>query len=168
MTDDLVQRLRSNRPIPTIPHEAADRIEAQAAEIERLRERVKKVENNNRELRGSKERVYAATDLRQPTQSDADVLEEMRFTYEVVCSEGYNDPDYTEALDFEIEARGWEAAFAVAVAKLRQPKQSDALRDQLLQECLVKLRDVQGTEAPKQYACNLIKRIERVLEEQSK
>jgi hypothetical protein len=38
MTDDLVQRLRSNRPIPTIPHEAADRIEAQAAEIERLRE----------------------------------------------------------------------------------------------------------------------------------
>lgn len=46
--------------------------------------------------------------------------------------------------------------------------QSDALRDQLLQECLVKLRDVQGTEAPKQYACNLIKRIERVLEEQSK
>lgn len=36
MTDDLVQRLRSNRPIPTLPHEAADRIEAQAAEIERL------------------------------------------------------------------------------------------------------------------------------------
>lgn len=27
MTDDLVQRLRSNRPIPTLPHEAADRIE---------------------------------------------------------------------------------------------------------------------------------------------
>ena len=48
------------------------------------------------------------------------------------------------------------------------PTQSDALRDQLLQECLVKLRDVQGTEAPKQYACNLIKRIERVLQEQSK
>jgi hypothetical protein len=48
-----------------------------------------------------------------------------------------------------------------------QPTQSDALRDQLLQECLVKLRDVQGTEAPKQYACNLIKRIERVLQEQS-
>ena len=36
MNDDLVQRLRSNRPIPTLPHEAADRIEAQAAEIERL------------------------------------------------------------------------------------------------------------------------------------
>jgi len=46
--------------------------------------------------------------------------------------------------------------------------QSDALRDQLLQECLVKLRDVQGTEAPKQYACNLIKRIERVLQGQGK
>lgn len=46
--------------------------------------------------------------------------------------------------------------------------QSDALRDQLLQECLVKLRDVQGTEAPKQYACNLIKRIQRVLQGQSK
>ena len=27
MTDDLVQRLRSNRPLPTLPHEAADRIE---------------------------------------------------------------------------------------------------------------------------------------------
>jgi hypothetical protein len=27
MTDDLVKRLRSNRPIPTLPHEAADRIE---------------------------------------------------------------------------------------------------------------------------------------------
>jgi hypothetical protein len=49
-----------------------------------------------------------------------------------------------------------------------QPTQSDALRDQLLQECLVKLRDVQGTAAPKQYACNLIKRIERVLHGQSK
>lgn len=49
-----------------------------------------------------------------------------------------------------------------------QPTQSDALRDQILQECLVKLRDVQGTEAPKQYACNLIKRIERVLQGQSK
>jgi len=37
MTDDLVRRLRSNRPIITLPHEAADRIEAQAAEIEHLR-----------------------------------------------------------------------------------------------------------------------------------
>ncbi len=40
MTDDLVQRLRSSRPIPTIPHEAADRIEAQAAEIERLKNKL--------------------------------------------------------------------------------------------------------------------------------
>lgn len=92
MTDDLVQRLRSNRPIPTLPHEAADRIEEMdrhltmsgkvnkalserievlEAENKWLREGVKRVENNNRELRGSKERVYAATDLRQPTQSDA-------------------------------------------------------------------------------------------------
>lgn len=31
MTDDLVKRLRSNRPIPTLPHEAADRIEALTA-----------------------------------------------------------------------------------------------------------------------------------------
>ena len=67
----------------------------------------------------------------QPTQSDADVLEEMRFTYETVCSEGYNDTDYTEDLDFEIEARGWEAAFAVAVAKLRQPTQSDAVQAEI-------------------------------------
>jgi hypothetical protein len=37
MTDDLVKRLRSNRPIPTLPHEAADRIEALTAEVERLR-----------------------------------------------------------------------------------------------------------------------------------
>ena len=50
---------------------------------------------------------------------------------------------------------------------LPKPIQSDALRDQLLQECLVKLRDVQGTEAPKQYACNLIKRIERLLQAQA-
>lgn len=75
MTDDLVQRLRSNRPIPTLPHEAADRIEALEEDIERLRERVKRVENNNRKLRGSKERVYAATDLRQPTQADMDAME---------------------------------------------------------------------------------------------
>jgi hypothetical protein len=41
MTDEqkaLVARLRSNRPLPTLPHEAADLIEAQAAEIARLRE----------------------------------------------------------------------------------------------------------------------------------
>jgi hypothetical protein len=41
MTDEqkaLVERLRSNRPLPTLPHEAADLIEAQAAENARLRE----------------------------------------------------------------------------------------------------------------------------------
>ena len=42
MTDEqitaMVARLRSNRPLPTLPHEAADMIEAQAAEIARLRE----------------------------------------------------------------------------------------------------------------------------------
>ena len=40
MTDEakaLVERLRGNRPIPTLPHEAADLIETQAREIERLR-----------------------------------------------------------------------------------------------------------------------------------
>jgi choline dehydrogenase-like flavoprotein len=37
MTDDLVKRLRSNRPIPTLPHEAADRIEALTAENEALK-----------------------------------------------------------------------------------------------------------------------------------
>jgi hypothetical protein len=57
-------------------------------------------------------------------------------------------------------------AQAAEIAILRQP-QTDALHDQLLQECLVKLRDVQGTQAPKQYACNLIKRIERVLQGQN-
>jgi hypothetical protein len=34
----LVERLRSNRPLPTLPHEAADLIDALAAEIARLRE----------------------------------------------------------------------------------------------------------------------------------
>ena len=41
MTVELVARLRSNRPIPTLPHEAADLIETQAAEIERLRDAMK-------------------------------------------------------------------------------------------------------------------------------
>jgi hypothetical protein len=47
MTDDdkaLVERLRSNRPLPTLPHEAADRIEALSAENERLRELLTKSE----------------------------------------------------------------------------------------------------------------------------
>ena len=46
MTDDLVKRLRSNRPIPTLPHEAADRIEALTAENERLRLKLKQASNN--------------------------------------------------------------------------------------------------------------------------
>ena len=44
MTDEakaLVARLRGNRPIPTLPHEAADLIETQARENERLREALK-------------------------------------------------------------------------------------------------------------------------------
>lgn len=40
---DLVARLRRNRPIPTLPHEAADRIEAVEAENERLREALRGV-----------------------------------------------------------------------------------------------------------------------------
>jgi hypothetical protein len=60
----------------------------------------------------------------------------------------------------------WKAE-AITAWNTRQP-QTDALHYQLLRECLVKLRDVQGTQAPKQYACNLIKRIERVLQEESK
>lgn len=72
-------------------------------------------------------------------------------------SAALDDPNCSEA--FKQDINDWFAS---------QPTQSDALRDQLLQECLVKLRDVQGTEAPKQYACNLIKRIERVLQEQNK
>jgi hypothetical protein len=94
----------------------------------------------------------------QPTQSEAVVklLETMR--------ERCTHPCRSEKAELGCDC---DAARQAAVI-LRQPTQSDALRDQLLQECLVKLRDVQGTEAPKQYACNLIKRIERVLQEQSK
>jgi hypothetical protein len=48
MTDEqitaMVARLRSNRPLPTLPHEAADLIEAQAAEIARLREAVERLD----------------------------------------------------------------------------------------------------------------------------
>ncbi len=48
MTDDLVKRLRSNRPIPTLPHEAADRIEALTAKVERLREALEPLANKGR------------------------------------------------------------------------------------------------------------------------
>jgi len=46
MTDEqkaLVARLRSNRPLPTLPHEAADMIEALTAEIARLRAKIAEV-----------------------------------------------------------------------------------------------------------------------------
>jgi hypothetical protein len=126
----------------------SDRIEAQAAEIERLRI----------EAQAQFDRGYYDGCTRQPTQSDAviELLETMR--------ERCTHPCRSEKAELGCDC---DAARQAAVI-LRQPTQSDALRDQLLQECLVKLRDVQGTEAPKQYACNLIKRIERVLQGQSK
>ena len=43
MTDDLVKRLPSNRPIPTLPHEAADRIEALTADKAKLHEELKRI-----------------------------------------------------------------------------------------------------------------------------
>ena len=73
---------------------AADRIKALEAENARLRERVKRVENNNRELRGSKERVYAATDLRRPTQSDAEITETDCNVAEYIAGDRARDLDY--------------------------------------------------------------------------
>jgi Lar family restriction alleviation protein len=83
---------------------------------------------------------------------------------------GSDSTSEAEAVELWSRRDGLDALLTKAenALALRQPTQSDALRDQLLQECLVKLRDVQGTEASKQYACNLIKRVERVLQEQSK
>jgi len=69
-----------------------------------------------------------------------------------------NPPFYGEVAAFRY-------AIKLAIEQTRK-SQTDALHEQLLQECLVKLRDVQGTEAPKDYACNLIKRVERVLQGQ--
>ena len=76
MMDELIKTLRADWPEILVEKHwmmDSDAIEKQRSEaadaIEVLRERVKRVENNNRELRGSKERVYAATDLRQPTQA---------------------------------------------------------------------------------------------------
>lgn len=95
-------------------YRAADRIEALEAEVERLRERVKRVENNNRELRGSKERVYAATDLRQPTQSDA-LLTKMNEWCEAVAVEwGQGSQTHNVARDdakwlrIKLDALGFE------------------------------------------------------------
>jgi len=60
MSDDLVKRLRSNRPIPTLPHEAADRIEAQAAEIKRLREALREAAEDPDSIGGSIARAALA------------------------------------------------------------------------------------------------------------
>lgn len=97
--------------------------------------------------------AIAAWNTRQPIQSDMGIpISDDTWIDEFIAV--YVAPnDVTHVADF--------------LRSKYQPTQSDALRDQLLQECLIKLRDVQGTEAPKQYACNLIKRIERVLQEQS-
>lgn len=58
MADDLVQRLRSNRPIPTLPHEAADRIEEMDRHLtmsgkvnKALSERIEVLEAENKWLR---------------------------------------------------------------------------------------------------------------------
>ena len=72
-------------------------------------------------------------------------------------------PDGT--VDGEIENAS-EAArlFVEHIRHMIAEPQTAALHEQLLQECLVKLRDVQGTQASKDYACNLIKRIEMALQ----
>ena len=112
--------------------------------------------------------------LRQPTQSDDEA-------YDLGKRDGYEkavqdidmltggDGEYCySTIEGERHCPNVDTMKARIARRLRQPTQGDALRDQLLQESLVKLRDVRGTEAPKQYAYNLIKRIERVLQEQSK
>lgn len=73
MTDDLVQRLRSNRPIPTLPHEAADRIEEMDRHLilsgkmsKALSERIEALEAENKQLR---EHLISALD----TLKDAEV-----------------------------------------------------------------------------------------------
>jgi hypothetical protein len=76
--------------------------------------------------------------------------------------------DQRKIADMLASWMAFKSRFRIHRPERHRLTQSDALRDQLLQECLVKLRDVQGTAAPKQYACNLIKRIERVLHGQSK
>ena len=78
------------------------------------------------------------------------------------------NPDGTVTGDIEDASEAARVFVEHIRGMVAMPMQGDAVRDQLLQECLVKLRAVQGTEAPRTYACNLIKRIERVLQEQSK
>ena len=111
--------------------------------------------------------AIAAYNTRQPTQSDALQAENEALRHDLerqmtIANEHVNE---AERLQAEAQARYDRGYYDGITHPLEQ---SDALRDQLLRECLVKLRDVQGTEAPKQYACNLIKRIERVLQGQSK
>ena len=103
----------------------------------------------------------------KPCPTKADFTEAFDMTHSLIQEAKPREGYITDHLD---AAEGWldNLEEMLDAYRTRQPTQSDALRDQLLQECLVKLRDVQGTEAPKQYACNLIKRIERVLQEQSK
>ena len=74
MTDDLVKRLRSNRPIPTLPHEAADRIEALTAEVaaygrslELKQALIEELKAENKQLRGLAEEL--ADDLEDELQA---------------------------------------------------------------------------------------------------
>jgi ABC-type transporter Mla subunit MlaD len=78
MTDEqitaLVARLRSNRPLPTLPHEAADLIDTQAAEIARLRERLTQAIERLRDmLKGDDGQAWDEAqrfvDIAQETQS---------------------------------------------------------------------------------------------------
>lgn len=98
----------------------------------------------------------------QPTQADIDAAESIFWVETTI-----DDHEAVAKAFARHRQYGYDQGYYDG-QRDRPPTQSDALRDQLLQECLVKLRDVQGTEAPKQYACNLIKRIERVLQVQSK
>ena len=105
--------------------------------------------------------------LRQPTQSDAlqadiDAMKSILWVDTII-----DDQEAIAKAFARHRQYGYDQGYYDG-QRDRPPTQSDALRDQLLQECLVKLRDAQGKEAPKQYACNLIKRIERVLQGQSK
>jgi len=104
--DDLVRRLRSNRPLITLPHEAADRIEAQAAEIERLNKSAECLAETRRlavkdvaELEAENER------LREALQFYA---EAKNWTY--VKSAGCNciDADGGDTARAALEARGLE------------------------------------------------------------
>lgn len=120
------------------------------------------------------ERAKIAAEASQPTQSDEEAYYlGKRDGYETAVQDidmlTGGDGEYCySTIEGERHCPNVDTMKARIARRLRQFTQSDALRDQLLQESLVKLRDVRGTEAPKQYAYNLIKRIERVLQDQSK